>query len=68
VQTLLGHANVQITQVYTHVNPEELRARLQAEPEPTVDPQVQALASALGSLTPEQRQALVAILGAGVKR
>ena len=63
VQTLLGHANVQTTQVYTHVNPEELRAKLQAEPVPTVDPQVQAAAQVLANLTPEQRQVLVALLG-----
>ena len=68
VQTLLGHANVATTQVYTHVNEEELRAKLQAEPTPTVDPQVAALATALGNLSPEQRQALGAVLGAAPRR
>ena len=67
VQTLLGHANVATTQVYTHVNPEDLRAKVQAEQPPVVDPQVQALAAALGNLTPEQRAALAGLLGAGAK-
>ena len=67
VQTLLGHASVQTTQVYTHVNPEELREKLQAEPvnsqSSVVDPQVLALAQALGNLTTEQREALVGLWG-----
>jgi len=65
VQTLLGHSNVATTQIYTHVNPEELRRKVQAEDRPTPDPQVQAIAQALANLTSEQRQGLVAILGVG---
>ncbi len=64
VQTLLGHASVQTTEVYTHVNEEDLRAKLQAAPAATVDPQVAALAAALGNLSDEQRQALAGLLGA----
>lgn len=65
VQTLLGHANVATTQVYTHVNEEELRRKVQAEdhePAPTADAQVQALAGAIAGLSKEQREALAKAL------
>jgi len=65
VQTLLGHANVANTQIYTHVNEEELREKVQAEDqaqEPTVDPQVQELARAIAALDQKQREALVKML------
>ncbi len=65
VRRLLGHANLQTTQVYLHVDDEDLRRLVQTEvPAPAVDPQVQALAAALGNLTEEQRQALAGLLGA----
>ena len=63
VRRLLGHANLQTTQVYLHVNDEDLRRLVQAEEAPTVDPQVQALAAALANLTQEQREALAGLLG-----
>lgn len=67
VRRLLGHANLATTQVYVHLDDADLKALIQREPEPdaapVIDPKVQALAAALGSLTEEQRHALAAILG-----
>ena len=71
VRRLLGHANLQTTQVYLHVNDEDLRRLVQAEEAPAVDPGgpqdriVQALAAALANLTQEQREALAGLLGTG---
>jgi len=64
VQTLLGHSNVATTQVYTHVNPEELRRKVQAEDrqEAAVDEETLALAQALKSLPEEQKKTLLAAL------
>lgn len=37
VQTLLGHSSVTTTQIYTHVNPEELRRKVQADDQQPVE-------------------------------
>jgi integrase/recombinase XerD len=64
VQQLLGHANVATTQIYTHVNPDELRRKIQQpeKKEEKVDPQVRALAEVLSALPEEARKALAAKL------
>jgi len=59
VQELLGHSNVATTQVYTHVDPEALRQKVQAQAPTAEDP----LVVAVKALTPEQRSALAAALG-----
>lgn len=67
VQALLGHSNVATTQVYTHVSPDELRAKVQAQDAkqvPDVDPAILELARVLQTLPVAQREALVAALAA----
>jgi len=69
VQTLLGHSNVATTQVYTHVNPEELRRKVQGETKadehPAVGEETLALmlTTLLMGLPVEQRRAIAAKLG-----
>ena len=62
VQLALGHSRLATTAIYLHAEPEHLRRVVQGEPAPA-DPQVAALAQALGNLSAEQRAALVAALG-----
>lgn len=62
VQELLGHTSVATTQVYTHVRPADLaakvRARTKKAPEPVADP----AATFVASLNDEQRAAFLRLL------
>ncbi|MCD6360936.1 MAG: tyrosine-type recombinase/integrase [Armatimonadetes bacterium] len=59
VQELLGHANVATTQIYTHVDPEALRRKIQ-EPSPSANEQIAA--ALLAHLPVELKEALRALL------
>ena len=63
VQHVLGHANVQTTQVYTHVAEDELMRKLQnRNGMPAADETVKQIAALLVGLSTEQKAALAAEL------
>ena len=64
VQDALGHSSPDTTRVYAKVRNSRLaRAMVGRKVEPEPDPGAQALASRIAALTPEQREALKALLG-----
>jgi integrase/recombinase XerC len=67
VQERLGHSRLETTQVYTAVDNEALADKIDArpgiDPQPEPDTEARALAAKIAALTPDQREALKALLG-----
>jgi hypothetical protein len=64
----LGHARIAQTQTYTHVSASAQAAVIDARPPldetPAPDAEAQDLAAKIAALTPDERAALKALLGA----